>query len=623
MLRRRMLLGVAVVLALLAFASSAGAVPEPPTGQIDLLAGTVAGYFPPGDNFQAIVARVNGPTDVAAMPDGSVLIADGNNNRVRRVSPAGVITTVAGNGTAGYTGDNGPATSATINGPTAVASTGDGGFLIADTNNRVVRRVSAAGTITTAAGTGADCASALPGPCGDGSAATSALLSFPTDVAATPDGGYLISDLGVHVIRKVDATGTISRVAGNYSTPLGGFGGDGGPATAPAAQLDDPYGVAPTPDGGFLIADSANHRIRKVAANGVINTVAGTGTSCPGGTCGDGGTATAAQLNLPHGVAARPDGSYYISDSGDNRVRRVDSGGTITNAAGDPASTAGSVGDGGPATSAQMSDTRGIDQCGNTVIVADFGNNRVRWFGAPPVNGTSPCTPQPAPAPAPSGGGSSGGGTTTTAPVTPTNAIAPLAIAPPVLGVSVDATPIAGVVLVRLPGQKDFTPLAAGANLPMGTEYDTTKGTVTLAFVNGVADPHSADVSKGLFQTQQGTATGSALNLNLTGKLSGCPRGGRASAAAVPPAVAAKAKKSSRQVKTKANGPVKTKGRYGAATVRGTAWTIKDTCSRSSRVRSGTLVTVTEGTVAVSDQVKHKTVLVKAGKRYFIAARGR
>ena len=257
------------------------------------------------------------------------------------------------------------------------------------------------------------------------------------------------------------------------------------------------------------------------------------------------------------------------------------------------------------------------------MIVADFGNNRVRWFGAPPVNGTSPCTPQPAPAPSGGSSGGGGGGTTTTAPVTPTNAIVPLAIAPPVLGQSVDATPIAGVVLVRLPGQKDFTPLAAGANLPMGTEYDTTKGTVTLEFVTGVADPHSADVSKGLFQTQQGTATGSALNLNLTGKLSGCPRAGRASASAVPPALAAKAKKSSRQVKTKANGPVKTKGRYGAATVRGTAWTIKDTCGRSSRVRSGTLVSVTEGTVAVSDQVKHKTVLVKAGKRYFIAARGR
>jgi hypothetical protein len=257
------------------------------------------------------------------------------------------------------------------------------------------------------------------------------------------------------------------------------------------------------------------------------------------------------------------------------------------------------------------------------VIVADNGNNRVRWFGAPPVNGTAPCTPQPAPAPSGGSSGGGGGGTTTTAPVTPTNAIVPLAIAPPVLGQSVDATPIAGVVLVRLPGQKDFTPLAAGANLPMGTEYDTTKGTVTLEFVTGVADPHSADVSKGLFQTQQGTATGSALNLNLTGKLSGCPRAGRASASAVPPALAAKAKKSSRQVETRANGPVKTKGRYGAATVRGTAWTIKDTCGRSSRVHSGTLVSVTEGTVAVSDQVKHKTVLVKAGKRYFIAARGR
>jgi hypothetical protein len=533
-----------------------------------------------------------------------------------------VITTVAGTGAAAYTGDNGPATSATINGPTSVASTGDGGFLIADTNSRVVRRVSPAGTITTVAGMGPgnDCQAVFPA-CGDGGPATSAPLSFPTDILPTADGAFLISDLGVHVIRRVALDGTISRVAGTYES-LGNFSGDNGPATS--AELDDPYGLAQLPDGTILVADSANHRIRRFTIGGNITTVAGNGTQCLAGTCGDGGVATAAQLNLPIGVVARPDGSFYIGDSADNRVRRVSGvGGTISNAAGDLNGTDGDGPDGGPATSAKLSNPRGVDQCGNTVIVSDNGNNRVRWFGAPPVNGTSPCTPQPAPAPAPSGGGSSGGGTTTTAPVTPTNAIAPLAIAPPVLGVSVDATPIAGVVLVRLPGQKDFTPLAAGANLPMGTEYDTTKGTVTLAFVNGVADPHSADVSKGLFQTQQGTATGSALNLNLTGKLSGCPRGGRASAAAVPPAVAAKAKKSSRQVKTKANGPVKTKGRYGAATVRGTAWTIKDTCSRSSRVRSGTLVSVTEGTVAVSDQVKHKTVLVKAGKRYFIAARGR
>ena len=189
-MRRRILPGVVVVVASLALAATASALPEPPTGQIDLLAGTVAGFAPPGDNALAVIARVNGPTDVAAMPDGSVLIADGNNNRVRKVSTAGVITTVAGNGTPGYTGDGGPATAATINGPTAVASTGDGGFLIADTNNRAVRRVTPAGTITTAVGTGPgnNCASVLPA-CGDGGPASSATLGFPTDVAATPDGG--------------------------------------------------------------------------------------------------------------------------------------------------------------------------------------------------------------------------------------------------------------------------------------------------------------------------------------------------------------------------------------------------------------------------------------------------
>ena len=139
---------------------------------------------------------------------------------------------------------------------------------------------------------------------------------------------------------------------------------------------------------------------------------------------------------------------------------------------------------------------------------ADHGNQRVRWFGAPPIGGTAPCTPVPTPptatttTPAPTGG-------STPAPVSPTTAIIPLALAPPVLGTSVDATPIAGIVLVRLPGQSGFTPLNAGANLPIGTEFDTTQGTVSIDFVTGVDDPHSAEVAKGLFQTQQASATGS------------------------------------------------------------------------------------------------------------------
>ncbi len=186
-MRRRILLGVTVVVAFLALAGSAAALPEPPTGQIDLLAGTVAGFAPPGDNVLAIIARVNGPTDVAAMPDGSVLIADGTTTASAGSRRRGSSRRWPGTVPRATPATAVQATAATISGPTAVASTGDGGFLIADINNRVVRRVTPAGTITTAAGTGPgnNCASVFPA-CGDGGAATSATLSFPTDVAATP-----------------------------------------------------------------------------------------------------------------------------------------------------------------------------------------------------------------------------------------------------------------------------------------------------------------------------------------------------------------------------------------------------------------------------------------------------
>jgi hypothetical protein len=606
-MRRRTLLALAFATAVASVALAPSAAAEPPQGQIDLVAGAVAA------------------TDVAALPDGSVIIADQSNNRVRKVSPSGATTTVAGIGTPGAGGDAGPATAAQLNGPTGVASTGDGGFLIADTNNRRVRRVDAGGTISTAAGNGGDCAASTGFACGDGGSATSALLSLPVDVEPTGDGGFLVSDLQVNVVRRVAPDGTISRVAGNYGSEA--FGGDGGPATS--ALLSDPIGLSRAPDGGFLVADSANHRIRKFFVGGNIGTVAGNGGICSGGACGDGGAATAAQLNLPHGVVSRPDGSFYIGDSGDNRVRRV-AGGTITNAAGNPDGTAGSSGDGGPATSAQLADPRGLDQCGNTVLVADFGNNRARWFGVPPVGGTTPCAPGPPPntptttttttTPPPVAPPATSSSTATTpAPVTPTNAIPPLVLAPPVLGASIDATPIAGTVLVRLAGQRDFVPLAAATNLPLGTEFDTTKGTVSIEFATGVGDPHSTEVSKGLFITRQAQATGSPLQLDLSGQLRGCPRPGRPSASAGPTAVAART--STRQVSVRAKGPVKSKGRYGAATVRGTAWIMKETCNTTRPFRSGTLVVVTEGIVAVSDQVKHKTVVVKAGKRYFIRAR--
>src|SRR5204862_1977214 len=210
---------LAAVAACLTVAGDAAA--EPPQGQIDLLAGTTLGFS--GDNGPAISAQLSGPVDVSAMPDGSVLIADSGNNRIRKVAPNGTITTVAG--AAGICpdptnpcGDGGPATAANLTSPRGVASTGDGGFLIADSGNERVRRVAPDGTISAAAGTGNPCSPLGPPPqCGDGGAATSAFLLTPQNVAVLPGGGYLIADTGNDVVRMVSAAGIITTVAGSYS----------------------------------------------------------------------------------------------------------------------------------------------------------------------------------------------------------------------------------------------------------------------------------------------------------------------------------------------------------------------------------------------------------------------
>jgi hypothetical protein len=224
----------------------------------------------------------------------------------------GVITRVAGTGTAGNTGDDGPATVAQLHEPTGVAVTADGGFLFADDFNNLVRKVSAAGVITRVAGTG------TAGNSGDDGPATDAQLNEPTGVAVPADGGFLFADTGNNVVRKVSAAGVITRVAGT-GTP--GNSGDDGPATD--AQLILPFGVAVTPDGGFLIADTLNNVVRKVSAAGVITRVAGTGTV---GNAGDDGPATGAQLHQPVGVAVTADGGFLFADARNNEVRKVSAG---------------------------------------------------------------------------------------------------------------------------------------------------------------------------------------------------------------------------------------------------------------------------------------------------------
>jgi hypothetical protein len=262
-----------------------------------------------GDDGLATVGKLSCPLGLALGLDGGFLIADCHNHEIRRVSPGGVITRVAGRGAQGNTGDDGPATVGQLAYPVGLAVTTDGDLLIADSNNHEIRRVSASAVITRAAGTGAS------GHSGDGGPATTAELHFPLAVAALPDGGFLIADTANHVIRRVSASGVISRVAGNGTQ---GASGDDGPATD--AQLSWPLGLAVLADGGFLIADTGNHMVRKVSAQGIISRVAGTGKA---GDTGDDGTATDARLAYPTDVAVLRDGGFLIADPVSGVVRKV------------------------------------------------------------------------------------------------------------------------------------------------------------------------------------------------------------------------------------------------------------------------------------------------------------
>jgi hypothetical protein len=352
------------------------------TGDISTFGGTGLGAFG-GDGGPAASAALRQPTAVAWLGDGSVLVADYANHRIRRISPSGQISTVAGTGTAGYSGDGGPAKSAHLSWPVDVEPTADGGFLIADLGNKRVRKVSAAGIISTVAGTGLD------GTTGDGAAATKAKLMAPTGVAVTADGGFLVVDAGAHRVRKVGSNGIIRRVAGT-GTP--GGAGDGGPAIF--AQLYTPVGVAALPDGGFLVTEWDGNRVRRVSPSGIITRVAGTGTP---GYSGDGGAATAARINKPVAVSTTSDGGFLIGDSLNGRVRKVSADGRIATVAG--SAERGYAGDGGPATAARLrSPAAAVESSSGAILIADNEDNRLRL-----VEGRAAI---PVPPPAPGGPGS-------------------------------------------------------------------------------------------------------------------------------------------------------------------------------------------------------------------------
>ncbi len=324
-----------------------------------------------GDAGRALEINVGDPFGVEIGPDGSLYVTEVRNHRVRRLDlRTGQLTTVAGCGRKGYSGDGGPATEAELNEPYEVRFDGDGNMFFVEMQNHLIRRVDAkTGIISTVAGTGEQ------GYGGDGGPAIEARFHRPHSIALDGRGGLYVADIGNHRIRRIDLdTGIVATVAGNGKKQLPrdgqvalghpvvgpralfidkatmwvalreghsvwtldltsgtwrhvagtgqkGFGGDGGPAKN--ATFNGPKGIAVGPSGHVYVVDTENQAIRKIdTTTGLISTVAGGGPGRRGGT-GDGGPATEAQLDRPHGICVGPDGTVYIGDTLNHRVRTV------------------------------------------------------------------------------------------------------------------------------------------------------------------------------------------------------------------------------------------------------------------------------------------------------------
>jgi trimeric autotransporter adhesin len=281
------------------------------SGIITTIAGTGAQGFS-GDGGPALSAQLYFPMGLAIDGSGNIYIADYWNHRIRKINTSGIITTVAGNGVAGFSGDGGLATSAKLNSPSKIAVDFAGNLYIADTWNHRIRKVNASGIITTIVGTG-------PGFSGDGGPATLAKIEVPQGVAVDAMGNIYIGDTYNMRVRKIDPFGIITTIAG--SSPFNGYGGDGGPAAA--ALLDNPNGVAVDASGNIYIADNQNHCIRRVNPMGVISTYAGLGGTASNGFSGDGGPGNLAQLNSPPDISVDAACNLYIADTNNGRIRKI------------------------------------------------------------------------------------------------------------------------------------------------------------------------------------------------------------------------------------------------------------------------------------------------------------
>ena len=485
---------------------------------------TIAGFSPlggySGDGGPATKARLRTPEGLAFDGQGNLYIYDCYNARVRKVSPGGTITTIAGGGSVGFPtyGDGGAATKAQlrpscgVNYPAGVAVDGNGNVYIADTANNRVRKVDPAGIISTYAGSGRQ------GFSGDGGAATTASLYYPSGLAVDRKGNLYIADSANRRVRMVSTNGTITTMAGNGTgaCPIGCPLGDGGPATS--APIDGASSVAVDGKGNVYLGSWTEDRVRKVdGKTGIITTFAGPALPASRPYFGDGGPANRAYLYGITGVAVDARGSVFIADGLHRRIRKVGTDGIITTYAGN--GQKGISGDGGPAVMAGIATPAGValDGLGNLFVSSGNYVRKITVRGA---------------ATAPTAG--------------------------PVTGAA------NGTVLVNGKAYK-LGPI------PYGSKVDVTKGKVTLkADVGTLTASGGGGISAQFILLRAKAAGGPIVELRLTG--------GDFKLCAKRAAQSRNAGKTVRRLWAKGDGKFRTRGRYASATIRGTDWLTADRC---------------------------------------------
>ncbi len=316
-----------------------------------------------GDGSSALSAQCYAPAGIAVDAAGNVYFCELGNSVIRKVSTSGIISTVAGTGTAGFSGNGGPATAAKINQPTSVAVDDTGNIIFTDDANNMIRKINTSGIISTIAGTGTG------GYFGDLGLAVNAQLNAPSGVATDHKGNVYIADVYNHAVRKIDIAGRITTIAGD-GTP--GYSGNG--YSAVIASLNFPKGVWADSAGSIFIVDQGNSCIRRINTGGIINTYAGCDTP---GYSGDGGYGYKAKLNAPTEITTDRSGNLYIADFNNHVIRKVTPGGFISTYAG--SGTSGYSGDGGNARMANMAGPYGVAISNNgRMYITDEINNVIR-----------------------------------------------------------------------------------------------------------------------------------------------------------------------------------------------------------------------------------------------------